>query len=870
MTPPRRRVAGAPTSSVARPVNHIERQIPPLSHTAMYVWHKFWGRKTWNVVAEYIKTYCPEGGIVLDPFAGSGVVAMEALKSGRKAIVCDLLPIATEITRLTLKPTDLAKLQDAFKQVEERVKGRILELYETRCRKCRYSLPFACSVWKSGRCVEIRYEACPQCGDRQEKNCHLSRSDRDLLREIERKSIRAWYPRNRLYYLDGSPFKEKQRYESLDQLFTKRNLMALAWLMEAIEEETRRDARDLLKVTFTSMVHLCSRMIAISNPLPTSHHTPFSSTGWTQQSYWYATNFMEQNVWQKFESAFSGHQGLLKAKEEANQFFEKITFGRHVEDVLAGRADVYIHCGDSLDFMRRTMIDRHGACVDYIFTDPPYDASVQYGELAYLWNAWLKKDAGYVERIQTKEIIRNERQHKTFDIYHAHLRNAFKSMYDVLKPDSYMTVTFHNPTFKVRNATIYAGVVAGFNLEKIHHQPLGQVSPKAMLQPFGSAQGDFYLRFHKPSTPAGAVQPEEIDAARFERIVLETARRVLAERGEPTPYTILINAIDPELARNGYFSELRTGLDVRTVLEKRVDQDFVLVSMRIGGAEGKAWWFRDPSSVSRLQTVPLSERVEQTVLRKLQERGRVTFTDMWKAISEEFPNALTTDSTSIKEALQAYARPAGRGGEWMLKPEYNRREIQRLHTRMIAILAEIGKAQGHDIWIGRREQGDLLAEGFPGREGELRQYLSRPSLRRLQNARNIEDVEFIDVLWLEGDLVRSVFEIESTTSMTEALKRGSNVDADVPKFLVIPEEREDRLLRKLRSPLFGDRFQQDTWQCLFAEALDSAFQKQRGKVDIKALVDKKVTRASSKVSARKQLSLFGGDQTEEDEPEDNS
>src|SRR2546426_10208516 len=23
----------------------------------MYVWHKFWGRKTWNVVGEFIKTY---------------------------------------------------------------------------------------------------------------------------------------------------------------------------------------------------------------------------------------------------------------------------------------------------------------------------------------------------------------------------------------------------------------------------------------------------------------------------------------------------------------------------------------------------------------------------------------------------------------------------------------------------------------------------------------------------------------------------------------------------------------------------------------------------------------------------------------------
>lgn len=845
---PKRPVRGVPTPPVAKPPFQIDRQIPPLAHTPMYVWHKFWGRKTWSVVAEYIKNYCPEGGIVLDPFAGSGIVALEALKVGRKAIVCDLLPIATEITRLTLKPVGLEELRKAFEQVAKRVKSRILELYETSCRKCRYSFPFTCSIWEKGRCVEIRYEACPRCGDRQERNCRLNRSDQGLLQKTERMRISAWYPRSRLYYPDGTPFKEKQQYESLDQLFTRRNLTALAWLTEAIQKEPSPDMRDFLKIAFTSMVHLCSTMMP-------DRPTRAMSGVWFEHSYWYASHFMEQNVWEKFESAVLGHQGLLKAKAESNQYFSNVKFAGSLEDVLRGRAEVCVHCGDALDMMT-TMVERHGACVDYIFTDPPYDASVQYGELAYLWVAWLQKDEGYLDQLLAKEIVRNERQRKTFDAYHALLRNAFRLMHEVLKPDGYLTLTFHNPTFKVRNATIYAGVMAGFEFEKIHHQELARPSPKSLLQPFGSAQGDFYLRFHKPPTRGVARQPEEIDAARFERIVVETAKRVLAERGDETPYTILINAIDPELARNGYFSELRTGLDVRTVLENRLGQEFVLIPMLLGGAEGKGWWLRDPSSVPHLQTVPLSERVEQTVLRKLQERGRVTFTDMWKAISEEFPNALTTDSTSIKDALQAYARPVGKG-EWLLKPEYDRGEIRRMHTRMIAILAEIRKAQGGDIWIGRPEQGDLLSEGFPGRQGELRQYVSRASLRGLENAGNIEEVENIDVLWLQGGRVEAVFEVEATTSMTEALKRGSNVDASVPKYLVIPQEREDQLVRKLRSPLFGERFQQDSWKCLFSEVLDRAFGRQREDLDITTLIAKRVAKASSRNPGHgAQLGLF--------------
>ena len=91
----------------ARQIAHLNRQIPPLAHTSMYLWHKYWSRKTWNVVGEYIRTYCPAGGIVFDPFAGSGISAMEALRNGRRAIVCDLVPVATEITRLTIKPVNM-------------------------------------------------------------------------------------------------------------------------------------------------------------------------------------------------------------------------------------------------------------------------------------------------------------------------------------------------------------------------------------------------------------------------------------------------------------------------------------------------------------------------------------------------------------------------------------------------------------------------------------------------------------------------------------------------------------------------------------------------------------------------------------------
>ncbi|MBN2061122.1 MAG: site-specific DNA-methyltransferase [Deltaproteobacteria bacterium] len=506
---------------------------------------------------------------------------------------------------------------------------------------------------------------------------------------------------------------------------------------------------------------------------------------------------------------------------------------------------MYIYNGSCFDLMRK-MPDES---VDYIFTDPPYDASIQFGELSYLWVSWLKMNSNYVKRIIDNEIIRNEHQHKDFNVYHSLLSSGFQQMFRVLKPRHFLTVTFHNPTFKVRNATIRAGVSAGFEFEKIHHQPLGQVSAKAMLQPFGSAQGDFYLRFNKPETAVS--KPEEIDEVRFENIVVESTIALLAERAEPTPYTIIINYIDPVLAKHGFFGSLHTGLDINALLKKHLDKEFILLSAKVGKAEGKLWWFRDTSIVPRLNEIPLTERVEQTVYRKLQQMGRVTFTEMWDAISTEFPNSLTSDSTSIKDALSIYARPVS-GGYWLLKPEIQQRVNQ--HSEILAMLAIIGKEKGYDIWIGKREQYEKDS-GLVAKGKTLDEYMTVEQLE-VDNATNLDVIENIDLIWLKGKVVRAIFEVESTTAMTSALMRGSNVDKEVDKFMVLPEEREGQLMRKMTSPLFKDHFENENWQLIYFDTLRNAYTKEKAKTDIYSLINQKGILLKSKGGIQIQKRLF--------------
>jgi 16S rRNA G966 N2-methylase RsmD len=81
--------------------------------------HGYFTKQTWNVVAEYIKNFSKPGDLVLDPFGGSGVTAIEALMNGRSSINIDLNPMAVFIVQSLITPVNQADLIKAFNEVKE-------------------------------------------------------------------------------------------------------------------------------------------------------------------------------------------------------------------------------------------------------------------------------------------------------------------------------------------------------------------------------------------------------------------------------------------------------------------------------------------------------------------------------------------------------------------------------------------------------------------------------------------------------------------------------------------------------------------------------------------------------------------------------
>ncbi|MBU1631237.1 MAG: type I restriction enzyme HsdR N-terminal domain-containing protein, partial [Candidatus Omnitrophica bacterium] len=81
--------------------------------------HGYFTKQAWNVVADYIKNLSKPGDLVLDPFGGSGVTAVEAMMNNRKAISIDINPMAVFIVQSLIAPVKQSEISDAFQRVKK-------------------------------------------------------------------------------------------------------------------------------------------------------------------------------------------------------------------------------------------------------------------------------------------------------------------------------------------------------------------------------------------------------------------------------------------------------------------------------------------------------------------------------------------------------------------------------------------------------------------------------------------------------------------------------------------------------------------------------------------------------------------------------
>jgi adenine-specific DNA methylase len=276
-------------------------------------------------VRAYIERYSREGDVVLDPFGGTGVTAIEAMLLGRRAIHNDLNPFANFIAR-NIGDTTLSStlpLREAYHRIQQ-------------------------------KCTEP-------------------------LAEIEKEESVAlhWLPR--LPLPENIQLPRTSDAEFFHEMFTPRQLAGLALIKQAIDEESEGVVRELLLLAWSaSVAKLNKTFLSAKGRAPSRGGSSIFSI----YRYKLASQCVELPIWETFHGRFLN---VLAAKEEilqARSYWQAISKGSRTLD---SRRDLRVMAHDAADLEQILKPNS----VDYIFTDPPYGAFISYLDLSILWNHWL-------------------------------------------------------------------------------------------------------------------------------------------------------------------------------------------------------------------------------------------------------------------------------------------------------------------------------------------------------------------------------------------------------------------------------------------------------------------------------------------------
>jgi SAM-dependent methyltransferase len=496
-------------------------------HTPVYRMHKYFARRPWNVFSDLISQYSSEGEIVLDPFCGGGVTVVEGLKLRRKVIGVDVNPVASYVTFMECQPAVLPELSASFNEVRTNVEAELLSFYRTRCDQC---LSTALADWlewdeETKRIVRVKLD-CPRCGPVEKK---ASRGDQILADKIDRnfarliKSQELWFPPTRIPPGDKTGSLLSQNLQAFHELFTSRNLLALAILRNEILKSKRDSARELLMFALSSSLKWASRQ---------SHLRGKIVEGWAMHAYWVYPKSLELNVWNVYKRRYAA---AYKGKQYSNEHIGSYCRFANTFDQFVGGSSTCLILNRSASELP---LPDNG--VDAIITDPPYGGNVNYAELSDFWYIWLSNGRTIEKQ---SEVVINRSQKKSIDEYQTLLEGVLRECYRVLKPRKYFVSTFNSKDFRIVASFIVAASRVGFTLPRAgvkYQAPIRSYTTTFHAMQIGAFVGDFIFAFKK--------EPLE-----FKPIFRETEwQRIEAQITELVEEDVKSSRVEPALREHAY------------------------------------------------------------------------------------------------------------------------------------------------------------------------------------------------------------------------------------------------------------------------------------------------------------------------------
>lgn len=503
----------------------------------VYMAHTYHTKVPYKAVMRYILHYTKPGDIVFDGFCGTGMTGVAAQMCGvknfsferkipvkdkdwgkRYAVLSDISPAAQLIAYNYNHEISSLTFSEEAERIINEVEAECGWMYETK-HSCSKSLlldssakgrinyvvwsdVFVCPncgkeivFWDAAVDIKTRSVAdtfvCEHCGaeltKRQCDNAMLTyydealketlavskqipvlinycfgskryekrpdEEDFELIRKIDALSIPYSYPCDRMCEGTESRRNDKYGIKYVHQFYTKRSLYVLSALYAKTENSRLRIVVQAINPSLTSKL-------------------------------------VRYNMGKRGNGVLSGTLYLpsLNAEGDVLRILKgKLADFMNVFAAIKGFDSCISNTASSTDL--QNVPDNS---IDYIFTDPPFGDNLNYSELNFIWEAWLK-----VITDNHHEAVMNTVQNKGLVEYQQLMTSCFSEFFRILKPNRWMTVEFHNSKNSVWNAIQESIQRAGFVIADVRTLDKKQASFKQTTT-VSAVKQDLVISAYKP------------------------------------------------------------------------------------------------------------------------------------------------------------------------------------------------------------------------------------------------------------------------------------------------------------------------------------------------------------------------------------
>lgn len=654
----------------------------------IYKLHPYHTKVPHKAIMRYILHYTNPGDIIFDGFSGTGMAGVAAQLCGkpddsfkydveksnqdvkwgcRKAIINDISTAATFISKNFNTNSDPSDVDEALASIMNECESECEWMYETNhtdkdgevindmqgpirgiinytvwsdvfiCPNCGNEIIFwNAAVDKEKGKVKERF-TCNNClAELSKKDCeksleviydeslkkHINMSkqvpvlinykvggkrfekipdnnDLDLIKKIDKINIPHWYPSIRMCEGSESRRNDKSGITHVHHFYTKRNLYTLS----------------------------CFRSkIAINSPIA------FALTKVANQlTKQYRLTYMN-GCWGAGGGPMSGTLYISSLIKELNMltFLKEAVKLQYARNSLPGEG--VIISTQSTTNMEQIVSNS----IDYIFTDPPFGDNLNYSELNFIWESWLK-----VYTNNKTEAIVNKSQYKSLMEYQDLMTKCFSEYYRILKPNRWITVEFHNSKNSVWNAIQEALNKAGFIVADVRtldkkHNSFKQVTANSSVKqdliisaykPKNSFRKDIlkhtgteetawdFVREHLNKVPTVVNKGDQIEVVRereafllFDRMV---AYHIINGLEVPIDSSEFYNGLDEKFIKRDGMYFLQDQINEYDKARISLDIEPVQFSMFVNDEKSAiAWLYREldkPQSYAELQPIFIQE-----------------------------------------------------------------------------------------------------------------------------------------------------------------------------------------------------------------------------------------------------------------------